>query len=265
MGLAPDEKRLAIEVFDKGAGDLWLLDIARNTTTRFTFNPAWDFAPVWSPDSNQIVFSSTRDGLPNLYVKPASGGSDEELLLKTGTTKTPTDWSADGKFILYSERNSQGKFDLSVLPLEGDRMPRPFLRDEFDKGGAKFSPDGKWIAYASDESGQKQIYVKPFPGPGEKYQVSISGGINPRWRADGRELFFINADGKLMAVAIKAGPRFATGLPQALFDTHIRRFGSRTNYVASRDGQRFLNNDVTDVSTSAPITVVLNWTADLKR
>ena len=137
-----------VERLDTGSGDIWLIDIARNTPSRFTFDPSWDFAPVWSPDGSRIVFSSTRDGGPNLYVKPASGTSNEELLFKSSSLKTPTDWSSDGKIILYSERNAKGKDDIWVLALEGDRTPRPFLQDEFNKGGAKFSPDGKWVAYS---------------------------------------------------------------------------------------------------------------------
>jgi Tol biopolymer transport system component len=179
ISLAPDEKRIAIERLEKGSGDIWLIDIARNTPTRFTFDPAWDLNPVWSPDGNTIVFASVRNGPPNLYAKPASGSSNEELLLKTEHAKIPTDWSADGKFLLYREINAKSKFDLWVLPFAGDKTPKPFLQDDFDKGGAKFSPDGKWVAYSSDESGPYQVYVQPFPGPGAKYQVSTTGGSNP--------------------------------------------------------------------------------------
>jgi Tol biopolymer transport system component len=272
--LSPDEKRVAVERLEKGSGDIWLIDIARNTPTRFTFDPAWDLAPVWSPDGSRIVFSSVRNGPPDLYVKPASGSSNEELLLKTSLVKVPTDWSSDGRFILYREINVKGKFDLWILPLEGDRTPKPFLQDDFDKNGAKFSPDGKWVAYSSDESGQYQVYVQPFPGPGAKYQVSSSGGANPRWRRDGKELFYLTPDGKLMAVEVKAGSTFEAVAAKPLFDTHVRGwFGSgagaglssRNNYAVSSDGQRFLRNDLMEISASSPITVVLNWIADLKR
>lgn len=274
LWLSPDEKKVAVERIEKGSGDIWLIDIARNTAARFTFDPAWDLAPIWSPDGSRIVFASVRNGPPNLYVKPSSGSTNEELLLKTSGAKVPTDWSSDGKYILYRELNTKGKMDLWILPLEGDRTPRPFLQDDFDKSGAKFSPDGKWVAYSSDESGQYQVYVQPFPGPGGKYQVSSSGGANPRWRRDEKELFYLTPDGKLMAVEVKAGSTFEAVAAKPLFDEKISRWfasgagagiNSRDNYAVSSDGQRFLRNDLMEVSGSPPITVVLNWTADLKR
>jgi Tol biopolymer transport system component len=270
LGLSPDEKKVAVERVEKGSGDIWLIDMDRNTETRFTFDPAFDLAPIWSPDGTQILFASVRNGPPSLYMKPASGSSNEDLLLNKRRAGIATDWSADGKFILYREINDKSKFDLWILPLEGDRTPKPFLQDDFDKGGAKFSPDGKWVAYYSDESGQYQVYVQPFPGPGGKYQVSSSGGINPVWRRDGKELFYVASDGKLMAVKVKEGSGFEAVSAKPLFDTRVRGTGilgisSRDNYAVSRDGQRFLMNDRTDVSTAPPLTVVLNWTADLKR
>ena len=202
-------------------------------------------------------------------MKPASGGSDEELLLKTSSLKYPTDWSSDGKLILYTEVNSKSRNDIWILPLEGDRTPRPFLQDDFNKRGAKFSPNGKWIAYSSDESGEEQVYVRPHPGPGGKYLVSTTGGSQPMWRRDGNELFYISADRKLMAVEVKAGPAFETLATKPLFDTHIRSIASRLllsgdSYAASADGQRFLINNFIE-NSAAVITVVLNWTADLKR
>jgi Tol biopolymer transport system component len=222
--------------------------------------------PIWSPDGSRIVFGSTRNGPTNLYVKPASGRGNEEPLLKTSQAKFPTDWSSDGKLLLYMETNAKSKWDVWILPLEGDRTPRPFSQGDFDKVDAKLSPDGKWIAYSSDESGQPQIYVQPFPGGGGKYQISTGGGGNPRWRRDGKELFYIRGDGKLMAVEVKAGSTFETGAAKPLFDTPVRFVASLLlvdPYAVSRDGQRFLTNDFAETS-APPITVVLNWTADLK-
>ena len=274
IALAPDEKRIAIERLEKGSGDIWLIDIARNTSPRFTFDPAWDLNPVSSPDGNTIMFASVRNGPPNLYVKFASGSSNEELLLKTDRAKIPTDWSADGKFILYREINARAKFDLWILPLEGDKTPKPFLQDDFDKGEAKFSPDGKWIAYSSDESGQYQVYVQPFPGPGAKYQVSTTGGSNPRWRSDEKELFYLTPDAKLMAVEVKTSSTFEAVAAKALFDAHVRGWigsgvgtglNARGNYAVSRDGQQFLLNSLTELTTSSSMIVVINWTATLKQ
>jgi Tol biopolymer transport system component len=265
--LSPDENRVSIVRNEKSIDNIWLIDIARNTPTRFTFVPAFDVNPVWSPDGSRIVFGSTRNGPTDLYVKPAGGSSNEELLLKTGQSKFPTDWSSDGKFILYREGTGEGKYDLWILPLDGDRTPKPFLQDDFNKFDANFSPDGKWIAYSSDESGQPQVYVLPFPAPGGKYQVSTAGGTIPRWRRDGKELFYIRGDGKLMAVEVKAGSTFETGAPKPLFDTPVRFVGSSRpydTYAVSADGQRFLTIDFAEAS-APPITVALNWTADLKR
>jgi Tol biopolymer transport system component len=265
--LSPDENRVAIVRNEKSNDNIWLIDIARNTPTRFTFVPAFDVNPVWSPDGSRIVFGSTRNGPQDLYVKPASGRGNEELLLKTSSPKFPTDWSSDGKLLLYMETNARGKYDIWILPLEGDRKPKPFLQDDYNKFDANFSPDGKWIAYCSDESGQPQVYVLPFPAPGGKYQVSTAGGTNPRWRRDGKELFYIRGDGKLMAVEVKAGSTFEPGATKPLFDTPVRFVGSSwpyDTYAVSADGQRFLINDFTETS-APPITVVLNWTADLKK
>jgi Tol biopolymer transport system component len=269
MWLSPDEKGVAVERAEGASTDIWLIDIARNTPTRFTFDPAIHRNPIWSPDGSRIAFASNRTGVPDLYVKSASGSSNEELLLETSSVKFPTDWSLDGKLILYEERSGKGKNDIWLLPLEGDRTPKPFLQDDFYKRGAKFSPDGKWIAYSSDESGQDQVYVKSFPGPGAKYQVSTGGGRQPRWRRDGKEIFYISADGKLMAVEVKAGLTFEALAAKPLFDTPIKVYVwvaplSKDSYAVSGDGQRFLINNFTE--TSAPLfTVVMNWTADLKK
>jgi Tol biopolymer transport system component len=263
IGLSPDEKRVAVQRDEKGSANIWLLDTTRNNLTRFTFELAWDFAPIWSPDGSGIVFSSVRGGPVDLHVKPVSGSSNEELLLKTSHPKVPADWSSDGKLILYMEMNAKGKYDLWILPLEGDRTPKPFLQDDFNKFGAKFSPDERWIAYSSDESGQPQVYVQPFPGPGGKHQISTAGGTGPWWRRDGNELFYISEDGKLMAVEVKGGSTFEAGAANPLFDTHFK-VGATHNYAVSGDGQRFLINDFNETS-APPLTVVLNWTADLKR
>jgi Tol biopolymer transport system component len=270
--LSPDEKRVAVERAEMSNIDIWLIDIARNSPTRFTFDPAPDRNPIWSPDRSRIVFASNRTGRVDLYVKPASGSSNEELLLKTsgGGNPFPSDWSSDGKLILYTEVNAKSTPDIWMLPLEGDRTPKPFLQDDFNKRGAKFSPDRRWIAYSSDESGEEEVYVRPFPGPGGKYPVSIAGGSQPRWRRDGKELFYISADRKLIAVNVKTGSTFESGVVRPLFDTRIRSLPvwgpsfTRDNYGVSSDGQRFLINDATEIA--APVlTVVLNWTADLKK
>jgi serine/threonine protein kinase len=260
--LSPDEKRVAIDRDDPQTGtfDIWLLDLARGIPSRFTFDPANDVYPVWSPDGSRIVFGSSRDGAYGLYQKSSSGAGSEEAISKPGERKYPTDWSLDGRFILYTQTSPDTLWDLWVIPLFGDRQPIPFLQTKFNEVNGVFSPDGKWIAYESDDSGSSQVWVQSFPA-GSKWQVSNEGGGEPHFRRDGKELFYLAANGKLMAVEVKAnisGLEFSA--PKPLFDTH-----SQNRYSVTADGQRFLINTPVEESASAPITVILNWTAEAKR
>jgi dipeptidyl aminopeptidase/acylaminoacyl peptidase len=199
-------------------------------------------------------------------VKNASGVGDEEVLLKSDEIKVADDWSADGKFIVYESRNSQTKLDLWILPMSGDRKPFPFLQTLFNEQQAQFSPDGKWIAYTSDESGAPEVYVQTFPASGGKWRISTSGGAEPRWRRDGKELFYIAADKKLMSVDTKLGPTFEAGVPKTLFETRVTVLTTfRNHYTVTGDGQRFLINSGLEETNFTPISVVVNWTADLKR
>ncbi len=224
---------------------------------------------MWSPDGSRIVFSSDRDGIPNLYQRTASGAGNDEALFKSDHRKIANDWSADGKFILYQEQNPKTNYDLWVLSITGEQRPFPFLQTAFDERQGRFSPDGRWIAYASNESGTWQVYVQSFPASGGKWQVSTNGGSQPQWRRDGRELFYLSPDRKLMAADVKAsGPTFEAGVPKALFELRIQSVGLlslRNFYTAAADGQRFLVTSLLGDPTAAPTTVVLNWTADLKR
>jgi serine/threonine protein kinase/Tol biopolymer transport system component len=260
--LSPDEKRVAMDRDDPQTGtfDIWLLDLARGIPSRFTFDPANDVYPVWSPDGSHIVFGSNRDGAYGLYQKSSSGAGSEEAISKPSERGYPTDWSLDGRFILYTQTGPDTLWDLWVIPLFGDRQPIPFLQTKFDETNGVFSPDGKWIAYESDDSGTSQVWVQSFPA-GSKWQVSNEGGGEPRFRRDGKELFYLAANGKLMAVEVKAntsGLEFSA--PKPLFDTH-----SQNRYSVTADGQRFLINKPVEESASAPITVILNWTAEAKR
>jgi Tol biopolymer transport system component len=266
--LSPDEKRVAVDDVDlQGNRDIWIIELGRGNPSRFTFDPAIDLAPVWSPDGSRIAFASNREGMLNLYQKPASGAGKEELLLKTDLAKFPSDWSADGRFLLYAVADPKTKFDLWVLPLFGDQKPFPFLQTEFNERNGRFSPDGRWIAYASDESGAYQIYVQSFPTSGGKWQVSTNGGFFPAWRRDGKELFYVSPEKKMMAVEVKGeGATFEPALPKVLFDMRIRTFiDPQARFAVTADGQKFLVNNTIGETTSAPIAVVLNWTADLKR
>ncbi|HYG09639.1 MAG TPA: hypothetical protein VD835_06675, partial [Pyrinomonadaceae bacterium] len=265
--LSPDGKRVAFQRLDteKGASDIWLIELARGTTSRLTFDPANDGDGVWSPDGGRIVFSSMREGLPNLYQKLSSGAGGEELLLKTEDAKFANDWSPDGRHVLYNAMSRQS-FDLWVLPLFGERRPEPFLRTDFQEVSGRFSPDGRWIAYVSDESGRFEVYVQSFPASGGKWQVSNGGGASPRWRRDGRELFYLSADGKLMAVEVDgSSDTFESGVPGPLFEPRVGAISGDSPYDVAADGRRFLVKVLVEENAPAPITVVLNWTTDLKR
>jgi len=261
--LSPDEKRVAIGRDDAQTSttDIWLLDLQRGIPSRFTFDPARNISPVWSPDGSRIVFASNRDGPMNLYQKLSSGAGSEEALLKSSDGKWPSDWSLDGRFILYEQLSLSTQWDLWVFPLFGERQPFPFLQTKFSEQSGVFAPDARWIAYQSDESGSYQVYVQSFPPSGDKWQISSEGGSRPRFRRDGKELFYLAANGKLMAVEVKTNASsFEFGVPKPLFEAHTTGY-----YAVTGDGQRFLLNPPIAESTGAPITVVLNWAAEVKR
>jgi Tol biopolymer transport system component/predicted Ser/Thr protein kinase len=271
--LSPDALRLAADRGDPETGnvDIWLFDLARGASSRFTFHPAIDSGPVWSPDGRRIAFRSNRDGVFNLHQKDASGAAEEELLLKTLANKFPTGWSPGGRWLLYNEQDTKTRWDLWVLPQDG-RQPQPWLRTEFDEVRGRFSPDGQWAAYTSNESGRYEIYVRPFAPGGAagtgKWPVSTGGGEQPRWRGDGKELFYLGPDRRLMAVEVRtAGGRFEVGPPRALFlmRAAVLPGAFHTVYAVTADGQRFLINTEGEEAASQPATVVINWTAGLKR
>jgi eukaryotic-like serine/threonine-protein kinase len=261
--LSSDGHRLAITKTVNGNKDIWLLELGRGILSRFTFEPGINGRPVWSPDANQIVFYSNRKGAFDLYRKSAAGTGDEEPVLESSMTKVPLDWSTDGRFMLYRNDDPQTGADLWALPLMGDRQPFPVVQTPFQERDGQFSPDVKWIAYQSNESGHFEIYVQPFPGGGPKTQISSNGGIQVRWRQDGKELFYVSLDDRLMALPLKSGTdgnTFEAGVPVPLFATHISGAGqqNRQQYIVSADGQRFLMNTVTNEAPS-PITLILNW------
>ena len=262
--MSPDGRRVGISKTTNGNTDVWILDLDRRLLSRFTYDGAAESVPIWSPDGTKIVFNSNRGGRYNLYVKAASGTGSEELLLQTEQNKAAVDWSPDGRLILFRSPSLSTGFDLWALPLEGDRRPFPVVQTMFEERDGQFSPDGNWIAYQSNESGRMEIFVQSFPGPGGKIQVSTGGGAQVRWRKDGRELFYIALDGKLMAVPIRrAGSgSIEAGAPVALFATRVGgaiRGTYLQQYVVSPNGDRFLMNTVTNEASVAPVTVILNW------
>jgi serine/threonine protein kinase len=275
VALSPDGKRIAVSRYDEGSYrnmNLWIDEVSHRTATRLTFTQtALDWFAVWSPDASQIVWSSNREGNTNLYRKSSSGAGPDELLLKTSEVKYANDWSRDGRFLLFS---SYGKgSDIWFLPMIGDdRKPRIYLQTEFDESQPRFSPDGRFVAYTSNESGQNEVFVRPFPDANAgRWMVSKGGGNQPQWRADGKELFYVSADSKMMAVEVSLNPSFTrSSTPTALFSTSIAQGGAATNttrYSVSADGKRFVINCVAADAprASAPITVVINWQTRLKR
>jgi eukaryotic-like serine/threonine-protein kinase len=264
--LSPDQQRVAVSRRTaQGKTDIWLLDLARGARMRFTtYQPANNANPTWSPDNGHIVFMSNRNGpFFDLYMKASSGAGGDELLLRSSATKLATDWSSDGRFILYQMQDPKtGHNDVWVLPMKDDRKPTPVLQTEFNELLAQFSPDGRWIAYQSDESGQTEIYVQAFPKSSGKFQVSTSGGSRARWRRDGKELFYLSPERRMMAVEAKATPTaFEAGRPRELFQTRVAIFPAVVPaYDVSADGQRFLIQTLPDdAESAAPITVVMNW------
>jgi len=267
LDLAPDGMRVAVTRPDAANGrDIWLLDPSRGTSTRFTFHPAEEMTPAWSPDASRIAFASSRNGPFDLYQKISSGAGNEELLLRSEYSKRMCDWSRDGRFLLYTSDNPKTKSDLWVLPMEGDRKPHPYLETEFNEGLGQFSPDGHWVAYVSDESGRMEVYVQSFPAAKGKWQISTAGGLQPRWRRDDKELFYIASNRELMAVEVKTAGQFEAGVPKALFPTRIifSTLWYFFRFAAAPDGKRFVIDSADEgpaSGSSAPITVVLNWKA----
>jgi Tol biopolymer transport system component len=261
--LSPDGHQVAISRTVQGNTDIWLMDLVRGGMTRFTFDVAIDTFPVWSPDGMRIAFGSNRKGATNLYVKPSSGAGAEQPLLETPNAKGPVDWSKDGRFLLYVEADAKSGLDLWALPVTGsDRKPIAVAKTAFAERNGQFSPNGRWVAYeTTSESGQFQIVVQSFPEPTGKWQVSTGGGTQARWRADGKELYFIAPDGNLMAASITVeGSAFAAGTPVALFPTSIVTGGTtaiREEYAVSRDGRFLINQPIE--SSATPITLILNW------
>ena len=257
VALSPDGSRLAVQRIVPGADDIWTIDLARGVPSRFTFSPDVDDDPVWSPDGKTIAFSSVRDGIPGIYQKDVSGAEDLELLFTNHASVHPTAWSPDGRFLLFEQTDPKSGSDIWVLPVRGDHTPHSYLASPFSESDARFSPDGKWVAYTSDESGRQEVYVQRFPDPRDKVQVSTSGAVSPRWAPDGHELYFLSIGRQLMAVRIGLTNPLQVGSPTRLFDTSVDLGANR--YVPSRDGKRFLFSlGLADIN-AAQIVVVLNW------
>jgi Tol biopolymer transport system component len=274
--LAPDETRLAFSPIQSDNPDIWVLDSIRGVPSRLTFDPGVDDPPMWSPDGQRIVWASNRSGAFDLYIKSANGAGPEQLLVKMGTqTGWAEDWSQDGRFILYQIPGAKTGQDLWIAPQRAqgestDTKPFPYLQTEFDEQGGRFAPDGRGVAYSSNESGRDEVYVQSFPLSGAKFQISSGGGTEPHWRKDGTELFYVGEDRTLTAVSVKLGKSavdsLQVGQAKALFPLSVvGTFIIPRNYEVSNDGQRFLTPVLPGGASAPPLTVVLNWQAGLKK
>ncbi|MGH9753539.1 MAG: protein kinase domain-containing protein, partial [Blastocatellia bacterium] len=270
LNLSPDGSQVILLRFepDKAGNDLWSFDLSRGTLTRATSDWASTNFPLWSPDGRTLAFCSNQKGFWAIWRKGVndSHGKEELLFEEDSRHIFLDDWSSDGKFIVYRKMGDKTSFDLWLLPLIGDRQPKLYLATQFDERLAKVSPDGRWLAYRSNESGSNEIYVQSFPEPGRKVLVSKGGGSLPRWRRDGRELYYVATDDKLMAVPVETSANFAPRAPVALFD--LGSYGLRSIrylYDVSADGQKFLVIRPKEDSSSRALTVAQNWTELLKK
>lgn len=264
LRLSPDGQRLALTLAELRtfSGDLWIHDLARDTSTRFVFGSTDDGDPVWSPDGSRMAYFSCCEDKSSLYIRAISETAKGEVPLAPGF-HGPTDWSRDGRFILFTQNPAEKSRDLWVLPMDrDDRKPFPLLQSPFHEIFARFSPDGRWVAFVSNETGRDEVYVTRFDQPGEKWRISVAGGTGPCWRRDGSELFFLATDKSVMSVAVRGGDKFEFGTPSPIF-----RIDSIFNnsFDVTADGQRFIAISTAAQTQSAPLTVVVNWTADLKR
>jgi Tol biopolymer transport system component len=260
--LSPNGRSVAVDKTDMASlnTDIWTYELQRDSAKRLTFDPAIDAVPIWSPDATQFVFCSDRQLLFGLYLKDSDGARDEKNIVHDEVPNFPSDWSRDGKYILYFRFT-----DLWFTPFP-ELKSSLFMKAPSALRNAQFSPDGKWVAYASNESGKWEIYVTSFPDARGRWQVSSSGGEQPRWRGDGKELFYLSLDGKMMAAPVTLGTNFDAGTPVALFQSTPRQpvlVFDFFVYDVSRDGQRFLINTQVKPAESAPMSVILNWPAKL--
>ncbi|HEY5619142.1 MAG TPA: protein kinase [Vicinamibacterales bacterium] len=269
LALDPAGRRIAVYRRVQGNFDIWIADSNRGDPVRLTFDAALDGNPLWSPDGQRVIFYSSRRGPNGLYEKSGSGAGDDQLV--ADDIGLPLSWSSDGQVLLYSRQSPNTGTDLWVLPMSGDRKGRPLVQAPMEQNGGQFSPDGRWLAYESNDAGRYEVYVQAFADAGGKRQVSVAGGTQPRWRHDGKELYYIAPDARLMAVAVMGaadGKTLDIGAPVPLFRTRLATGGGvvprRPEYAVAPDG-RFLMNTIVESTAASPITVVINWAATLGR
>jgi hypothetical protein len=266
--LSPDQDHLAFDLPADGerGTDLWIRDLTRGASSRFTFEKGEERSPVWSPDGQRIAYASAQGGqVGDIYVRSAGGTGDAELLVSSSENKYPSAWSRDGRLILYSSFGRETQWDLWTVPADGSGEPRPFLQTPFRESRAVFSPDGGYVAYESDESGRREVYVRDFPGPGRKWQVSTEGGFEPAWSADGRTIYFLSPGQGLMAAEVSSGEAFKVGVPLRLFEIEPAPVLSARRFQPSADGERFLFIVPEGPASQPSLSVLVNWNRRLGR
>jgi Tol biopolymer transport system component len=262
--LSSDGMTAAVSIGDPS--DVWLYDLARGIRSRLTFDPLNEMGPVWSRDGRTIYYSSDRNILLRIYRRQVSGAVQAEPLTSPSEWAVPWDVSPDGRFLVYEQAASTAltNTDLWILPLTGEGKPTPFLATPFSESQASFSPDGRWLAYTSDESGRFEVYVTSLPGREGRWQISSGGGSGPRWRRDARELFYAAPDGRIQSVDVRAGKAFEAAAPRALFATQML-LEPTACYDVTADGQRFLVTELVRTGEPEPITLLVDWLAALRK
>ena len=265
--LAPNGRQFAASNYDleKNNFDLWLSNVAGGNSVRFTSDPGNDNFPVWSPDASRIAFSASRGEYFQLYEKAVNRTGGETSLLLSDYNKIPTDWSRDGRYIIFRQSDPKTEFDIWALPLFGERKPFSLLQSEANENAGVLSPDGHWLAYHSDESGQYEVYVQRFPDGSGRQRVSTGGGVWPQWRENGKELYYRTPDDHLMAAPVSNQTGLVIGTPVALFEFRSDSLPNQPYYSAASDGQRFLLNAIVETESNSPLAVLVNWAAALKK
>jgi eukaryotic-like serine/threonine-protein kinase len=271
--LSPDEKKVAVSRLDLQTGtpsDIWLIDLERGSQIRLTTDPTSDLYPSWSPNGDRVTWVSTRNGVTSIYQKLSNAASPEEPLVSSAELKFNPQWAPDGQSIIYAQLNPKTNVDLYLLSLSGEKKSTSWLQTSFIEAQPRLSPNGRWIAYISNETEQFQVYVDSFPATGAKVAISIGGGSQPQWRADGRELYYYAPDRKLMAVEVDGdGPTFKVGEARPLFEIRVasidQSFPGNGYYTVTHDGKRFLVSSLPEAPERQQINVIVNWAADIKK
>jgi Tol biopolymer transport system component len=261
--IAPEERRIVFDEFARGSRSIWTLDIGTGARSRLTFPGSDDWQPIWSPDGLRVMFGSYRNGPIDMYLKTADGGGNDQAFMVSSIQKGPRDWSKDGRFVLYTQDSPEMKEDLYAREVSDNATPIAIAATPAREFDGRFSWDGRWVSYVSNETGVNEIYVQPFPPTGGKWQVSNGGGLSPRWQADGRELFYLTPQDEMKVVSVDGARSFATGPPHTLFRLDGIRGGGpgATSYEVTRDGRRFLVNLTKGVAPASSVSAILNWAA----